>query len=260
MRRAFTYGIAAIAVIGFGLVVERRCAGTPSNPQPGVVAGAVTRTERPPDVRSVSTITPGAITTTSSPSEVASDVLGSSPTAATAAEPESVPEHTGTVSKVPGIGSESEGAKNNYAERPDAAQQLGDAAAMVGRPFPLSASVERGCDRLSAGGGRDYCEEDRTLLSRLAQEPRDPVWASYAEARLRAFVLSEGDKYAVRALECRSTLCAIEVTSIHGPFLGIGYDAEKGSGLSGQSGLFGYEKNAYGLRVTVSLKVFARRR
>lgn len=106
-------------------------------------------------------------------------------------------------------------------------------AVVIGRRFPMSASVEAGCRRL---GG--LCDEDLQLLSKMAQEPRDAEWAKEMESNLRDhFVTAEPGEFSIRAIECRTTLCAAEVESLYGPYLGGHYS-------------FAVTKEPYGFRVT----------
>src|SRR5579871_4348760 len=89
-------------------------------------------------------------------------------------------------------------------------QDSPDAQSVQGRAFPVSRSVKASC--------RVGCEDLNEVLSQFAQQPRDPVWARSAETKLRNLVLKENGKYTIRAIECRTSLCVIEVASIYGSF------------------------------------------
>lgn len=80
----------------------------------------------------------------------------------------------------------------------------------VGRPFRVSDSVVKDCRHLMERG----CQALDEFLGLMAAQSRDPDWAARTEARL-ARVLTRGGRrdYQIRALECRSSLCAIEVAS-----------------------------------------------
>ena len=91
----------------------------------------------------------------------------------------------------------------------------------------------------------------------MEKEPRDERWADRAEGDLRKYFLSEG-KYKIRALECRQTLCAVEVRSIHGPFLGLDYEHSEEYQLFEEGSQFAYEKSADGQHVTVTLWIARR--
>jgi len=145
-------------------------------------------------------------------------------------------------------------------EPPGAASQS-DGKEVIGRPFPISASVESSCKVLSKPG-QDACSETHELLALMAQEPRDPVWAPDMEDKLRGLILaSESGKFVPRAVECRTTLCVVEVVSQYAPFPG---DIPRDNPLRGELsladiGIFGHERNAQGEPITLSLIPFARR-
>lgn len=123
---------------------------------------------------------------------------------------------------------------------------------VIGRPFPLSLTVTDSCE-----SELGHCEDEYRLLSRMEKEPRDERWADRAEGDLRKYFLGEG-KYKIRALECRQTLCAVEVGSIHGPFLGLNIEHSDEYRLFEEESQFAYEKGAYGLQVTVTLWIARR--
>jgi hypothetical protein len=130
-----------------------------------------------------------------------------------------------------------------------------DPTSVIGRPFPVSASVEKGCRR-----GVDTCDEVYELLLEMAQEPRDFAWATDMEAKLRDYVKNiEPDKFSIRTIECRTSLCVVEVASIHGPLFGIQYKAPLYKKLSNSIGMFGYEADPSSARVTVTLLAYTRR-
>ncbi|MEZ5499800.1 MAG: hypothetical protein R3E77_10275 [Steroidobacteraceae bacterium] len=83
-----------------------------------------------------------------------------------------------------------------------------DPAEVIGRPFPLSASIQRSCAEIY----HDTCTPIFERLDRFQNEPRDPEWASRIEDRLRQLVGTVAAGQAtVRQVECRTTLCAMEV-------------------------------------------------
>jgi hypothetical protein len=91
--------------------------------------------------------------------------------------------------------------------------------AYVGVPFPVSASIESGCN------GRHYvptCTDAFEKLAAMMQEPRDLAWASRMERKIQDEIISEGDgRFGVRNVECRLTICALEVTSRLSPPTGV---------------------------------------
>lgn len=126
---------------------------------------------------------------------------------------------------------------------------------VIGRPFPLSDSMIANCKRYAANDSRN-CLGTMELLSRMANEPRSEPWATSMEEKLRAFVTVEPDKFMIRALECRTTICFIETASLFGPLLEVDYAFAKASGLNSHLTEFSHEKNSWGARVTITLEPF----
>jgi hypothetical protein len=124
----------------------------------------------------------------------------------------------------------------------------------IGRQFPLSSSIAATCKR-----DPDLCKEAHEWLAQMAQEPRDQQWAPRAEESLRETILAEGDKYSIRALECRRTVCAIEVASIHGPLFTLKAEELERYRLWGRTVIMGYETNEYGKKVTVTVWIYERK-
>lgn len=91
----------------------------------------------------------------------------------------------------------------------------------VGLPFELSGSVRINCQRFASD-----CRELNLFLKRMAAEPRSADWAGAMEARIEKAVLSgERGKFRIRALECRSTRCALEVAS-EVDRIGVAFDSD----------------------------------
>jgi len=92
---------------------------------------------------------------------------------------------------------------------------------LVGLPFELSPSVRANC-RLWEGD----CKEMDAFLERMKAEPRNTEWAREMEARIEKAVTSgERGKFRIRALECRSTRCALEVAS-EVDSIGVQFDSD----------------------------------
>jgi hypothetical protein len=80
---------------------------------------------------------------------------------------------------------------------------------MVGLPFEMSGSVVDQCERW-----QHWCDELDKFLARMAGEPRDPAWAPQVEQFIvKQLAVTERNALRIRALECRSTRCALEVAS-----------------------------------------------
>ena len=86
-----------------------------------------------------------------------------------------------------------------------------DADNVVSNRFPLSPSIEAACAAVI-----DRCVAEHKLLESQSREREDETWATGIEAKLRAHIAAEGPDVAVRRLECRTTVCAVEITSLHG--------------------------------------------
>jgi hypothetical protein len=94
----------------------------------------------------------------------------------------------------------------------------------------------------------------------MAQEPRDPAWAPDMETKLQDLVMAEPNKFSIRDIECRMSLCAVEVASVYGPYLGkINSNNPLDNNLFTWFGMFGYETDPSAARITVTLLTFKRR-
>jgi hypothetical protein len=124
----------------------------------------------------------------------------------------------------------------------------------VGNPFPISRSVKDSCDRISHLG-KASCGDIFSLLELLQKESRDSRWAKSMEQLIRDLVSAQPG-YSIRALDCRSTVCAVEVESTWGVF------RPNKRSLRGRlywvDQNFGYEVNDNNERVKVTLVVLQR--
>jgi len=128
-----------------------------------------------------------------------------------------------------------------------------DPSTVVGRPFPVSASVEAGCkDDL-------FCQQFHELLRTFSEEPRDASWATEMESKLRDYVTVEDGQATIRGLECRTSLCLLEVTSPRGVFSGISRDSPLSWQLFNENKIWGYETDPTSARITVTVEPFTRR-
>lgn len=132
--------------------------------------------------------------------------------------------------------------------------QEADYSVPIGRPFPLSASMQAACKVEFDGCKRLYDD-----LSTLAQEPRDPHWSDAMETKLRNYVEAESGDFTIRSLECRSSVCAIEVASMNGP-LPSPSSSTLDNWVLAEAAEFAYEHNGpAGGRTTVTFQTFDRR-
>lgn len=128
-------------------------------------------------------------------------------------------------------------------------------AALAGQPFAVSASIRKSCE-----AAPDKCAQVYALLEQLAGEPRDALWAGNMERSLTDYMAAQGRDFSIRALECRTSVCAAEVTSPQGsevhPFH---YGAPIERVLQPGAGINAYERNESGDITTLSLRLYSRR-
>ena len=136
--------------------------------------------------------------------------------------------------------------------------ELEDARTAIGRPFPVSPSVERDC--MHASWPDAVCIATRDFLAELSKEPRNIPWARDQERRLEAGINALGpDKFTIRAIECRSTRCAVEVASTDVYVGEIEGDPDLERNLLPRIATFGVEKGPNGERICVTVFTFERR-
>jgi hypothetical protein len=124
----------------------------------------------------------------------------------------------------------------------------------VGVPFPVSSAVQKTCGEFSSS--ETDCHELYKARADMAQEPRDPDWAETMEAALRDVVSRESGEYVIRTIECRTSLCGVEVASNYGQF--PNKDIEPAP-MSLVDKMTGYEYDAAGERVTVTFWMLRKR-
>lgn len=86
-----------------------------------------------------------------------------------------------------------------------------DGGSRMRHPYVLSESVKQECARIAHLAKAD-CNDHLTAIARLASEVRDPAWADATEESIRSIVDSQPG-FRVRSLECRSSVCALEIES-----------------------------------------------
>src|SRR5258708_14189178 len=83
---------------------------------------------------------------------------------------------------------------------------------VVGQAFQVSASVKEGCRRDTI-----ECPVVMDSVARMIKEPRDRDWATHVEEKIQAAVDGQGPgRYVIRNLECRTSICILEV-EVHTP-------------------------------------------
>ena len=121
----------------------------------------------------------------------------------------------------------------------------------------MSSSVAGTCERDSQAS--DLCASEHAILSKFSRERRDSAWADLVEGELRDYLRSVGGgKFTIRSLQCRTTVCAAEVTSSERMPL-ILTNRRLREKLRSGYGAYGYETDSAGARITVSLALYERR-
>jgi hypothetical protein len=83
---------------------------------------------------------------------------------------------------------------------------------VVGQEFHVSDPVKESCKRDTI-----ECPIVMASLTRMVKEPRDMYWAAKMEEEIQAVVDAQGSgKFVVRNLECRTSICILEV-EVHDP-------------------------------------------
>jgi hypothetical protein len=123
--------------------------------------------------------------------------------------------------------------------------------------FRLSGSVMDACGMHELWND---CSKLNGFLERMRAEPRDVDWAPAAEARIeRAVYEGERGQYRIRALECHSTRCVLEVVS-ESRTNGIAYAAAHDDGLTEDVGAVASENDPQtGIRTQVFVQIWQKR-
>jgi hypothetical protein len=139
-------------------------------------------------------------------------------------------------------------------ERTEASVDESAGSKSAGIPFPVSASVLQYCEHLS-GAGSASCTDHIGVFAQLEKEKRDPVWAPSVEAEIAAVVNSD-PAFHIRALECRTTVCAVEIESIQAA-IRLSFD-HLDDHLSRVDRIIGYERNSANELIKVTSITFKR--
>jgi hypothetical protein len=83
---------------------------------------------------------------------------------------------------------------------------------VAGDPFVVPDSILAACNDPGIKAGH-ICKGFYADLAQMAKEPRDSAWASDMEEKLQAYVEKEFKDASIRNIDCRTSLCAIEVES-----------------------------------------------
>ena len=125
----------------------------------------------------------------------------------------------------------------------------------VGTPFTVSASVENDCKL-----DKTVCSLVSQQLEKFSQEGRDTAWADQAEADLQDYIASRGTgKFLIRNIECRATICVVEVASLFGQYLPMDEADQVKYGLIDGHDAWGSEPDPTGVEIAVTLTTYTRR-
>jgi hypothetical protein len=132
--------------------------------------------------------------------------------------------------------------------------------------FRMSDSVRTECNKDHLSGNDSDCVAMNRDLTILAEQPRDEAWAKRTEQAFREWIKSNGSKYTIRSLECRQTLCAVEVSSTTSSETSGAWPYEfwrRANVLPAFGGrepkLYGFETDALGSKIVVGVTLFERR-
>lgn len=158
-----------------------------------------------------------------------------------------------------GNGSEQVPAKRGPIERVSSQEVVNPTldTSVVGRPFPISRSVQPDC---TADSGSLDCESQRRL-DEFAQEPRDLAWAPQLERALRDLMDQRNPDFSIRNVECRLVTCVLEVASLEGHFnanRNLHYKQWRVVHAAPFGYLIGLETDSIGRRITVTLQIYER--
>lgn len=179
----------------------------------------------------------------------------------TAKSSASVPQ---SVDRSPEVAKQNDGSDGS--QLPKNSVATSDAA--IDRPFPVSDSVMATCKKYDAewernpalGGDSPWtCSKLNELLPKLAEERRDEVWATRMEGKFRELIMAEAGNFEIRAIECRTSMCAVECASLDGLLPDPPYEFRRDNQLKTAERMWGYEIGPAGARVTVTLAVYTRR-
>lgn len=140
----------------------------------------------------------------------------------------------------------------------------GSDASAVDRPsarrvFPVSPSIEAQCATHPIPN-REECDDVEDYLRKMMLQSRDETWASTTEAKLRDYATQISNDMQIRALECRETLCAMEVATVTGNLDLLPWREVAALGVDDRSHfIMGYESDQSGVQEKIVLRIYERR-
>jgi hypothetical protein len=138
--------------------------------------------------------------------------------------------------------------------RPETASS-GIDESVVDQPFQISSSIREGCKSDTI-----ECPLVMASAARMAKEPRDIDWAAKMEERIQAAVdMQAAGNFVIRNLECRTSICILEVECRSGTFTARYDDVITSSLRPDALTISAPEYDPSGTRFHVELMDFARR-
>ena len=122
-------------------------------------------------------------------------------------------------------------------------------------PFKVSESIRRECVQM-AHLGKANCDEQLKAIAQLKNERRDAQWADAIEESMRTIV-NRQPGFRVRALECGTSICAIEIESSQDIFSRTHFDSIA-TLIEDVDLIFAYEHTSAGERIKVTSIAFER--
>jgi hypothetical protein len=154
-----------------------------------------------------------------------------------------------------GAGSDSQGPSDSAI----GANDEGTTDARADRQFPVSPSIAAQCG-VNPIPNKKECDLVSQFLRMMSDERRDEGWASATEAKLRDHAESISSDVEIRALECRQTLCALEVATMTGNLDLLTWQQVLSLGVDDRSHfLMGFEPDPSGAQKKIFLRVYERR-
>ena len=122
--------------------------------------------------------------------------------------------------------------------------------------LPLSKPIREHCERHASDW---QCEKLQKFVLNFAAERYDRTWASGMELRIaRAVEVNDRGVFMIRALECHSDRCALEVGSYVRRYSDLGGDKALQADLHQQTAIDTSEMQPGGVPLMISLRTYAR--
>jgi len=131
----------------------------------------------------------------------------------------------------------------------------------MSHPFPVSQAIIDWCKEDVQAEGENQCKRLSRGLENMSYEQQDALWAPAMEKKLLASLKNYKGSFSVRALECRTNVCAVEIANEeNSDLVAVDPTTELDRDLYGPLTAYGYEVNPNsGVKVFLVLHVYARK-